>query len=164
MAAKTKAAKTPSAKKRPAGRARKSPRTAPHAPKPARPKVKATSPRGAAAAPAVPSRIIFSEVPWRAVAKGAREKSLERGGTKLRLLELLGTFEEPVWCLKGHAGVVLEGTLELLMDGGPARYSEGQGFLLLPGEDRHRATALTKRVLLFVVDFELPEEPFPRFY
>lgn len=164
MAAKTKTAKRPPAKTRAAAPARKSSRTAPHAPKPARPRVKATSPRGAAPAPAVPSRIIFAEAPWTAVAKGAREKSLERGGTKLRLLELLDSIEEPAWCLKGHAGVVLEGTLELALDSGPARYSEGQGFLLLPGEDRHRATALTKRVLLFVVDFEVPEEPFPRFY
>jgi hypothetical protein len=96
----------------------------------------------------------FVSLDWRQVAPGAREKGLTRGGVKLRLLELTPEFEEAAWCLKGHAGVVLEGEMELDMPGGPARFGDAQGFILLPGGvDRHRAKALTPEVLLLLVDY-----------
>ena len=96
----------------------------------------------------------FVSLDWRQVAPGAREKGLTRGGVKLRLLELTPEFEEVAWCLKGHAGVVLEGEMELDMPGGAVRFGDAQGFILIPGGvDRHRAKALTPEVLLLVVDF-----------
>jgi len=96
----------------------------------------------------------FVDLDWHEVAKGAREKGLSRAGITLRLLEITAEFEEVGFCLKGHAGVVLEGDMELELPGGKALFKEAQGFILLPGgEDRHRAKALTSEVLLLLVDY-----------
>jgi len=101
-----------------------------------------------------PALVDFVNLDWQVVAKGAREKGSSRAGVQLRLLELTREFEEVGFCLKGHAGVVLEGEMELEMPAGKVRFREAQGFILQPGgEERHRAKALTPELLLLLVDF-----------
>jgi hypothetical protein len=99
------------------------------------------------------TRIDFSAMPWEQPAPGMRHRCVIRGTKKLRLLEIASEFVELDWCRKGHTGMVLEGELELSLPGGTVRYSAGDGFFVLGGEDeRHQAKALTPRVRLMLVE------------
>jgi len=99
------------------------------------------------------AKIDFDQLEWLAAAPGARFKVAERDGTRVRLLEFTDQFVETDWCRKGHTAVVLEGTLELDFDGRRERFAPGHAFHIAPGEaSRHKAAALSERVLLFVVE------------
>ena len=50
-------------------------------------------------------------IPWTQLAPGLREKRDEAGERRFRLLEFSEPFQEPDWCMKRHAGYVLEGEI-----------------------------------------------------
>lgn len=82
-----------------------------------------------------------------------RHKVYERGGRRLRLLELTKEFVEPEWCMRGHIGWVLEGQMEITFAEHTETFAEGDGVFIPHGEPgKHRATALTDRVLLILVE------------
>jgi ethanolamine utilization protein EutQ (cupin superfamily) len=98
-------------------------------------------------------RIDFAELDWVTAGPGARSKAFDRDGSRLRLLELTPEFIEADWCRKGHIGVVLEGRLEIDFSGRVEQYEPGHALFIPPGEPgRHKAHALSERVLLFVVE------------
>jgi quercetin dioxygenase-like cupin family protein len=98
-------------------------------------------------------KIDFEEIEWSAAAPGARFKAAERDGVRVRLLEFTTQFVETDWCRKGHTGVVLEGTLEIDFSGRRSRFEAGQALHIPAGEPgKHKATAVSERVLLFVVE------------
>jgi quercetin dioxygenase-like cupin family protein len=98
-------------------------------------------------------RIDFDGLDWITAAPGARFKTFEREGNRLRLLEFTPQFVEADWCRKGHVGVVLEGVLEIDFSGSVERFETGQALCIPPGEaGQHKAHALSERVLLFVVE------------
>ena len=97
----------------------------------------------------------FGKLPWQSVGPGARHKQVALAGRQLRLLELTPALVHPDWCVKGHAGYVLEGRLELRFRSGVVQCDAGDGFLIPGGEEHaHMPRALTERVTLFVVDGE----------
>ena len=97
----------------------------------------------------------FGDLPWQSAGAGARHKRVALGGRELRLLELTPALVHPDWCVKGHAGYVLEGRLELRFRSGAVQCDAGEGFLIPGGEEHaHIPRALTERVTLFVVDGE----------
>ena len=97
-------------------------------------------------------RAQLETVAWESPAPKVRFKAISRGGVKLRLLEFSRGFVEHDWCTKKHIGYVLAGELALEMPEGTVRLRAGDG-ILLPGADtRHKATALTDTVTLFLVE------------
>jgi len=97
------------------------------------------------------TRIDLDAQAWEATAPGARQKRVERGGKRVRLVEFGVEFVEPDWCLKGHVGYVLAGELELGFEDRAERYTPGAAFVIRPGgPDKHKARAVgaTARLLL----------------
>ena len=90
--------------------------------------------------------------PWQPMAAGARHKVIERGGRRLRLVEIADTFVETDWCTRAHAGRVVEGTLELTFDGRVEHVAAGEGFVIPGGFGGHKARALPPRTVLFIVE------------
>ncbi len=81
----------------------------------------------------LPNRIDFDSLPWQDALPGARFKVFREGTKQIRLLEFSPEFVEPEWCEKGHAGFVLEGTLEVDFKGRVVVYPQGSGIFISPG-------------------------------
>ncbi|MCU0254611.1 MAG: cupin domain-containing protein [Acidobacteria bacterium] len=80
----------------------------------------------------------FNTLDWQAGPHPLERKKLGAlGGASLLRFE--PGFEDPNWCVNGHAALVLEGTLRLEYEAGAAEVSAGQGFVIDPGT-RHRAS------------------------
>jgi hypothetical protein len=97
------------------------------------------------------TRIDLEGEAWRQTLPGARQKSGERAGKRVRLVEFGLEFVEPDWCLKGHVGYVLAGGLELAFEDRTERFGPGDAFVIRPGgPDKHKARAVgaTARLLL----------------
>jgi quercetin dioxygenase-like cupin family protein len=93
----------------------------------------------------------FDAIAWETPAPGVRSKAVVRGGKKLRLVEFSAEFVEPEWCTDGHAGLVLEGEMELDVDGRVVRLRAGDALMVPSGEThrhRHHATIATTRLFL----------------
>ncbi len=93
----------------------------------------------------------WSAIEWETPAPGVRSKSVIRGSKKLRLVEFTADFVEPDWCTRGHAGLVLEGEMELNVDGRVVRLRAGDALMVPSGEayrHRHHGTIATTRLFL----------------
>jgi hypothetical protein len=98
-------------------------------------------------------RLDFENTPWEHPLPGCRFKSIVKGTRQTRLLEFTDEFVEPDWCRKGHAGIVLEGNLEIDFQGRVEQFPQGSALLIPAGDDgAHKARALSKRALLFLVE------------
>ena len=97
-------------------------------------------------------RAEFDTVAWESPAPNVRFKAIRRNEVQLRLLEFSRGFIEHDWCSKKHFGYVLSGELALEMPEGTVRVRAGEG-IVLPGADaKHKASALTDTVTLFLVE------------
>lgn len=86
--------------------------------------------------------------------RGTRSKIFSDGAASLRLVELTPEAEHPGWCETGHAGWVVEGSLEIEFGDGVMHYEAGDGIVIAPGAARrHRPRARTERVRLALVDY-----------
>ncbi len=87
------------------------------------------------------ARIDFAAVPWQSPVPGQRFKVVERGRTRVRLVEFAAGFEEDGWCTAAHAGVVLEGALTVAFRAGDERrLTAGDALLIEAGEaEAHKA-------------------------
>jgi hypothetical protein len=95
--------------------------------------------------------LIASE--WQVTAPGARQKVAEHAGKRVRLIEFSEGFVEHDWCSRGHAGYVLEGAMDIVLEHGPAvRFGPGDALVLRAGTDKHKARMLTPLVRLFLVE------------
>jgi uncharacterized protein YjlB len=102
---------------------------------------------------AVDHRIGFESLAWEDLAAGARQKVFRSGDTVLRLLEFTSGFAEPDWCLRGHAGLVLEGELNVDFDGSVVHFAAGDGLLIPSGPDhRHKAIVISEITRLVLVE------------
>jgi hypothetical protein len=99
----------------------------------------------------VENKILFDALPWNEVADGLRYKAFQCGTKRLRLLEHSQQFIEPDWCEKGHAGLVLQGELEIDFQGDTVIFSEGNG-LFIPVGKKHKGRPITPSVLIFLVE------------
>ena len=110
-------------------------------------------PAGVTSRKAIPAtaRVPFGTLPWEPVVEGARQKTTVRGNKRIRLLELTDSFVEHDWCVKQHAGSVLEGDLEIMFETHVERLGPGDG-LLIESDEKHKARALTTRALLLLVE------------
>ena len=98
-------------------------------------------------------RVDFEALPWQSSLPGARFKTHREGGRQLRLVEFTAEFSEPGWCERGHAGLVLDGTLEVAFRGRTMSFHEGNG-LFIPGgpAHAHRARSLAPVTRLVLVE------------
>ncbi len=91
----------------------------------------------------------FEKLPWQPGAHPLEKKKLGAlGGATLLRFE--PGFEDPNWCVNGHAGCVLEGTLRLILDDGEMEVRAGQGFVIDAGT-RHRASNLGRGVVVLFI-------------
>jgi quercetin dioxygenase-like cupin family protein len=98
-------------------------------------------------------QVAFEGMAWETPAPHVREKRIVRRGKALRLLELQRGFVEEDWCMREHAGYVIEGRLSVAFGDEAVEFGVGDGIDISPGEaSRHKATPLSERVLLFLVE------------
>ncbi len=94
----------------------------------------------------------FSDTPWEEVSDCARQKLIDDGEKRVRLLKLAPGFQEQDWCTRGHTGYVIDGTLEMEFgEGTKLSYSTGDAILLSQGT-AHKARTGTGAALLFLID------------
>ncbi len=95
----------------------------------------------------------FSETDWQQVSEHARQKLIDNGEKRVRLLKLAPGFQELDWCRRGHTGYVIDGSLEIeFADDKPNQtFSTGDAILVSQGE-AHKARTGGGSALLFLVD------------
>ena len=97
--------------------------------------------------------IAFKKIKWQRVSLGARQKVVEVGTAKMRLLELTDKFVEDDWCVKGHIGYVLEGRMQIDFDGKVVVFEAGDGLFIPAGrEHKHKGKVLTDVVRMILVE------------
>ena len=100
-------------------------------------------------------KIDFKSLGWEQLMNGVRHKYLDQANIRVRLVEY-GREMPPHWCEKAHYGYVLEGMLEIEFDHETLRYDKGDGLFLPPGNNhRHKARAITEKVVIFFVEVQL---------
>lgn len=98
-------------------------------------------------------KIDFNSLAWDSPAHGIRSRNFTGSGKQLRLVEIGKDFVEEDWCLKGHAGFVVEGELEIEFNGEVITYKAGDGLLISSGEaSKHKPKAISETVKLFLVE------------
>ena len=98
-------------------------------------------------------KVPFETMPWVAPAPGVRFKLYQQGNRQIRLVEFTDEFVEPHWCKKGHAGYVLEGRLELDVDGQVVVFGPGDGIFIPTGQQhKHVVRTLTDVVKIILVE------------
>ena len=94
----------------------------------------------------------FSDTSWQDVGDSARQKLIDDGEKRVRLLKLDPGFQEPDWCTRGHTGYIIDGTLEMeFPEGDKVVFSAGDALLLSSGMP-HKARTGAGPALLFLVD------------
>lgn len=103
-------------------------------------------------------RIGFGSLPWVKSAEGARFKAVMIGNWQVRLVEFSYGFIEPDWCMKGHAGYVLDGGFSIDYSGRVEKYKAGDVLFIPKGEkDKHKAV-LEKGQRVTLLLYEIPGE------
>ncbi len=98
-------------------------------------------------------RVDFESMPWESPAPGVRCKKRDCDGRLLRLVEFTREFVETDWCVKGHAGYVLEGVIVVDFHDKDMVFVAGDGLFIPPGNEHgHKARAVTDSVTLVLVD------------
>ena len=98
-------------------------------------------------------RVDFSSIDWTSPAVGVREKAVEVGPLRYRIVEFTPEFVEDGWCARGHIGFMIEGELEIAFADHTIGLRRGDG-LFIPGgeESKHKATATTEVARVLLVD------------
>lgn len=97
----------------------------------------------------------FASLPWIEPADGVRFKSIIKDNQRIRLTEFSYGLVEPDWCLKGHAGYVINGAFSIDYSGKKERYNPGDVIFISAGEkDKHKAI-LEKGEKVTILLFEL---------
>ena len=98
-------------------------------------------------------RIDFDSATWERPADGVRFKVARKDGAQIRLVEFTPALSHPQWCTVGHAGVVLEGTLEVTFAESVIRFEAGDGVFIPEGDaHKHIPRAVTDTVRLLFVE------------
>ena len=98
-------------------------------------------------------RIDFESFPWEALGPGRRQKVMVQNGRKLRLVEFTPEFVETDWCRKCHLGYVLEGEVEIDLNGTVTRFRAGDGVFIPGGEEsKHMLKVSSGTARLFLIE------------
>ncbi len=106
-------------------------------------------------------KIDFASMEWNTHAAGVRMKVHKEGGRQVRLVEFTKDFVETDWCTRGHAGYLLEGSMEINFGGFVEAFKPGDGVFIPSGpEHKHIARVLTEKAVLILIE-EIGESPCP---
>lgn len=82
----------------------------------------------------------FENMEWTQPAIGVRYKAYVSGNQQIRIVEFSEGFVEPDWCLRGHAGYVIDGEFSNDYSGKLERYKKGDIIFIPKGEQaKHKA-------------------------
>lgn len=81
--------------------------------------------------------IQFESIPWDTSTPGIKQKTIQKGDSKLRLIVFKDNFIEVNWCSKGHVGYVLEGEMKIDFSGAIVSYTTGDG-LWIESCEKHK--------------------------
>jgi len=96
------------------------------------------------------TRLPFTSLGWTPGVHPLEKKQVVEGHP-VALLEFAPGFQDPNWCVRGPIIYVLDGALELVLDGGTEQLGAGDG-CVLERNTRHRAkNPGSAPVRLFVV-------------
>ena len=59
----------------------------------------------------------FEKTEWSSENSGIREKRITLGKKIIRILEIADSFQDTSWCLNGHTGYIIEGSMSLNING-----------------------------------------------
>jgi quercetin dioxygenase-like cupin family protein len=98
--------------------------------------------------------IAFSQIDWEADVPGIRARQAHLEGRRWAIVEYAVDARRHQWCLDGHAGFVLSGTVEYeFEDGGPPLVvGEGDAFALSTGRAHRGRNRAREPTRLFVID------------
>ena len=92
-------------------------------------------------------------MPWQDVRPGVRHKVYAEGGRQLRLVEFQTSDGFNEWCQQGHIGYVLEGGLQIDVNGTALDFAAGDGLFLPSGvASQHRGVTIVPGTRLLMVE------------
>ena len=97
----------------------------------------------------------FEKIIWESPASGIRYKSFIKGNQRIRLVEFSEGFEEVDWCIKGHAGYVLEGSFALDFKCRLERFVKGNILFIPEGPEYGHKAILSKGEKVLLLLFEV---------
>ena len=98
-------------------------------------------------------RIPFPDMAWDDGRPGVRQKVHCEGNHQIRIVEFLSGEGFDHWCEQGHIGYVLEGGLEIDIDGNVVTFAAGDGIYLPSGRDsRHRSPSIIPGTRLLMIE------------
>lgn len=98
--------------------------------------------------------INFEGMPWVEAGEGIRYKGFKSDIQQIRLVEFSEGFIEKDWCLRGHAGYVLEGSCLIDFNGERELFKAGNIIFISKGDDDMHKVMMNKgeRVLLLLFE------------
>ncbi len=98
-------------------------------------------------------KVDFAKLAWIETAPGSRSKTVERGESRLRLVEFSPGFREEGWCTKAHRGYVVEGSLDLVFPDHTETLSAGDALFIPAGASGgHKAVVRSGLARLILAD------------
>ena len=98
-------------------------------------------------------KIDFESLDWESPAEGVRFKIIRGEETQVRLIEFSPLLSHPEWCVLGHAGYILQGTLEVKFENEIVVFNDGDAVLIPDGEKhKHIPRAVTDTVQLLSIE------------
>lgn len=99
--------------------------------------------------------INFEGIPWVQAGRGIRYKVFKSDIQQIRLVEFSEGFMEEDWCLRGHAGYVLEGSCIIDFNGEKELFSAGDTMFIAKGEEDKHKVIMDKEGRVLMLLFEI---------
>jgi len=101
-------------------------------------------------------KIEFVKIPWTAGAPGIRFKELIIDNKKLRLVEFSDDLDEKDWCTKGHCGIALDGSADVVFANGKKITLCKDDIINIPqGNDNKHKTIISRGQKVIILFFEV---------
>ena len=98
-------------------------------------------------------KVDFQSIAWEHGRPGVRFKVYCEGSRQIRLVEFATSAGDPHWCELGHIGDVLEGALQIEINGEVFSFAAGDGLFIPPGDaSAHRVVRITPGTRLLMVE------------
>ena len=100
-----------------------------------------------------PFKVDFASMAWQPGRPGVRFKDYREGSRQIRLVAFDTSEGFQDWCVQGHIGYVLAGSLEIEINGQAVSFSAGDGLFIPAGPtSAHRAVSITPGTRLLMVE------------
>ena len=97
-------------------------------------------------------KVSWHTIPWQTSVAGMRAKVYRYDRHQLRLVEFAHSFVEAEWCTKEHVGHVLDGSLEINIDGAVTLFEAGDSLYIPAGNQHKHAQTLSETATLILVE------------